>query len=181
MPFPANWLEELVVEWLDLLGFTTSTGVFISTSAGGRWAPDVVGAKLDAGRLTIRHVEATMWIADGAESAGNRFRKKFSEPVQNEVRRYFRRVFDMHLVQQAEYQKWVVTCGKPSAAVQVALKGAVPDIQIYGFKDFVAMVLLTINESKRTPSAMLPSDKWLLHMIDQFRRDQLLSVSGAGG
>jgi hypothetical protein len=47
MPFPANWLEELVIEWLDLEGFAISTAVSVNAGPGGRWVPDVVGAKLN--------------------------------------------------------------------------------------------------------------------------------------
>ena len=47
MPFPANWLEELVVEWLDLDGFAASTSIDVPAPPGGRLGPDVVGAKLD--------------------------------------------------------------------------------------------------------------------------------------
>ena len=67
MPFPSNWLEELVVEWLELEGFTISTSLFVSAEKGGRFAPDVVGARIDlpSRQLVIRHCEATTWLFRG--------------------------------------------------------------------------------------------------------------------
>ena len=177
MPFPANWLEELVVEWLDFEGFTTSTGVAISVGRGGRWSPDVVGAKMTEARLSIRHYEATMWLIQGPEDVKKKFKEKFSKEIENAVRDYFKPVFGDAVVRRAVYEKCVITC-QASKNVRYALAEAVPGIQIHMFKDFITTVVNTIRDKKPKPTTMLPSDKWLLHMIDQFSRDRLLNLPG---
>ena len=53
MPFPANWLEELVIEWLDLAKFAISTSIILPAGPGGPWSRAVAGTKMDAGRLVI--------------------------------------------------------------------------------------------------------------------------------
>ena len=57
MPFPCNWLEELVAEWLDLDGFLVRLQPpFPNPNGhGGRLEPDVIGARIHDGRLEIRH------------------------------------------------------------------------------------------------------------------------------
>jgi hypothetical protein len=112
MPFPANWLEELVVEWLDLDGFAISTAVHVPAGPGGRWVPDVAGAKLEDGRLLIRHCEATMWLTQGPDDAVRKFERKFSEHVEIEVRKHFSQIFGAAAEEKerTEYQKWLITC-----------------------------------------------------------------------
>ena len=90
MPFPANWLEELLVEWLELAGFASTTGIIVPAGPGGRWVPDVVGAKLDeGGRLLIRHCETAMYLIQNPESVAKKYEEKFNDPVKNAVRAYF--------------------------------------------------------------------------------------------
>ena len=48
MGMASNWLEELVAEWLSISGFLVEVLVPIQISgAGGRAAPDVLGARID--------------------------------------------------------------------------------------------------------------------------------------
>ena len=168
MPFPANWLEELVVEWLDLEGFAISTSVSVNAGPGGKWVPDVVGAKLDAeGNLIIRHCEATMWLSQGPDKAVKHFEKQFSNDVAKAVRQHFSQIFGDEAAEHAEYEKWLITCAH-SAPVESALKERIPEIQIYDLNEFLECdVLGTIKNWKQgRRMMMLPSDKWLLHMID---------------
>src|SRR5262245_50099656 len=94
MPFPANWLEELLVEWLELAGFASTTGIIVPAGPGGRWVPDVVGAKLvEGGRLLIRHCETAMQLIENPKDVAKKYKEKFDDPVQNAVRAYFARIF----------------------------------------------------------------------------------------
>jgi hypothetical protein len=171
MPFPANWLEELVVEWLDLDGFAISTAVVVPAGPGGRWVPDVVGGKLEDGRLLIRHCEATMWLAQGRVKAVSSFDRKFSELVEIKVREYFSHIFGEAAKdkERTEYQRWLITCAD-NVSVRRALEAR--GIQVHILKRFLfETVLPTIERWKLgKPSATLPSDKWLLHLIDVFNR-----------
>ncbi len=179
MPFPANWLEELVLEWLDLLGFTTSTRVFVSAAPGGRWAPDVVGAKLVEGKLVIRHCEATMWLIQGPKDVAKKFAAKFHEGIKDAVRNHFVPIFGEEAVRQATYEEWVITY-QASKRVEFALSEAAPGVQLRKFNDFVLKdVLPAIEEWRQEKGVALPPDFWLLQMMETLRYHGLLAtISG---
>jgi hypothetical protein len=198
MPFHANWLEELVAEWLDLAGFATATGIFVPAGPGGRWSPDVVGAKLgDRGRLLIRHCEATMGLAQGAQQVKKKFEEKFQAKVQDAVRGYFACVFGRDAVfgsdaaEAAKYEKWVITSWPVSQAVRTALTEAVEGIEIHELKDFVLKEVLGSIEQfqeHHKKTTQLPGDRWLLGLIHHFKRCGLIvtphgqgTISDPGG
>jgi hypothetical protein len=180
MPFPANWLEELVVEWLDLDGFAISTSIDVPAGGGGRLAPDVVGAKLDMNgqRLLIRQCEAAMHLNDGPEKVAARYAAKFAPKIEERVRRHFVQIFGDRVPQQVIYERWVVTF-RPSAAVQTALRRSIPEIQICILRDFVLKEVLPAIKRYREPphtnTTQLPADKWFLHLIDWFENCDLIS------
>ena len=44
MPFPRTWVEELIIEWLQLEGFLAQSNLPVAVArAGGRLEADVVG------------------------------------------------------------------------------------------------------------------------------------------
>ena len=186
MPFPANWLEELVIEWLDLEGFVISTSVSVPAKAGGRLSPDVVGAKLDAnGCLLIRHCEAAMYLVDNPEKVAERYSKKFSQDIEKTVRDHFAKIFGPCISKQAKYEKWVIGIDM-SKNVQNALKEKekIPGIQIHRLEDFIRKhVLPAIGKWQAPPNkntTAIPADKWLLHMTDSFRYVGLIAGEKPG-
>ena len=180
MPIPANWLEELVIEWLDLDGFLISTSVFVPAKGGGRIAPDVVGARRDEnGKLSVRHCEAAMFLIDAPENVARRYAEKFSQKVQEEVRQCFDGVFHVRGPDHVEYEKWVITF-QASKNVQEALRNAVPGVKIYLLKNFIRdEVLRTIRAWKQRPThrqtTTMPKDKWIFDLIDRFEHFGLLA------
>ena len=110
MPFPANWLEELIVEWLDLEEFASTTKIKVPAGRGGAWSPDVTGAKLVQGRLLIRHCEAAMYLIQGPERQAQKYKEKYSKNIENAVRKYFSSIFGTSAAQEAKYEKWVICC-----------------------------------------------------------------------
>ncbi len=180
MPFPANWLEELVVEWLDLTGFVVTTSVRNPAAQGGAWKPDAVGAKLEGGLLLIRHCETATWLNGNPAATAQRYTEKFSPGVRQAVRNYFDPIFGGNVAQNANYERWVITC-QASAPVQNALNQALPAqppglpaIQIRLLHDFVLNeVLPSITNWRQPPNTNhteLPTDKWLLQLIDHLTR-----------
>ena len=132
MPFPANWLEELVVEWLDLDGFAITTSVVVPAGPGGRWVPDVVGAKLqDDGRLVIRHCEATLAPAQNPKKTAERLKHKFSEPVERKVREYFSHIFGeaANDKERTKYEKWLIIA-LDNASVRRELERCTPEVEV---------------------------------------------------
>lgn len=179
MPFPANWLEELVVEWLDLDGFAISTSIDVPAGAGGRRAPDVVGAKFDmnGSRLLIRQCETAMHLTR-PEQVATSYSGKFSSNIEERVRGHFAKIFGDRVPEQVIYEKWVITF-RPSAPVQAALRSCIPGIQIWILSDFVLNEVLPAikryREPPHTKTTQLPADKWLLHLIDWFKNCDLIS------
>ena len=179
MPIPANWLEELVIEWLDLDGFVVSTNVSVPAKPGGKFAPDAVGARVDEnGKLVIRHCEAGMFLIDAPKKVAGRYAKKFSPDIQKKVRDHFKNIFGDKRSDNAVYEKWIITL-QASQKTKDELKDAIKDVKICMLNDFVlGDVLATIqrwNKQFRTESTAMPADKWLLHLLDGFRRAHLLA------
>ena len=179
MPIPANWLEELVIEWLDLEGFLISTSVFVPAKGGGRLAPDVVGAKRhDNGGIRIRHCEASMFLIDAPGKVAGTYVAKFSEKVEKEVRRRFDKVLDVRGTDHVEYEKLIITFYASKNVVE-ALTKTVPGVKILFLKDFIRdEVLKTIRGWKqppRTKATTMPADKWILDLIDRFEKFGLLA------
>jgi len=176
MPVSENWLEELVVEWLELEGFLTLIGPPVRGPAGGVLPPDVVGARVGAGgRLEIRHCEAAMWFAQGPQAAAAAYQKKFSRGTRDQVWAEFSRLFAVP--GPPDYEPWIICCevGKPVAS---ALHGAIQalqskdpslkDLQLRSLVDFLPEVRTTITGWRKIhPQVLgLPQSKWLLTLLD---------------
>jgi hypothetical protein len=184
MPLPLNWLEELVIEWLDLEGFVISTSIFVPAPAGGRLAPDVVGAKLDEnGSLLIRHCEAAMFLIDNPGKVAERYAKKFSQNVMRAVQTRFGQIFGARVSERIVYEKWVISF-QASTGVQAALRESIPGIQIHLLRDFVLKRVLPAIKRWRDPPhtkmTTLPGDKWLLDLIDRFERYGIIAGEKSG-
>jgi hypothetical protein len=89
MPFPANWLEELIVECLDLEGFASTTKIKVPAGPGGAWAPDVTGAKLVEGQLVIRHCEGAMYLIGNPEEQ----EQNITPNIQRRSRKLYENIF----------------------------------------------------------------------------------------
>ena len=177
MPFPANWLEELVIEWLELKGFAISTSVFVPANAGGRSSPDAVGAKRqEDGTLVIRHYEVAMHLIRGPTEMAKDYSKKFSREIEQAVRKRFGQIFGCEMSKKANYQKHIV-CINVSENVCCELKNKIQGVEIRRLADFVREdVLPAISEWRKlhTKVTQIPADKWLLHMIDWFQQSNLI-------
>jgi len=87
LPFPRNWSEELVSEYLELEGYFVRTGHPVPIGKrGGRGEMDVIGIKIVNGELEICHVEIgvqSLSIKAYKES----IKKKFNSLVKQEIDR----------------------------------------------------------------------------------------------
>src|SRR5208282_1091019 len=184
MPFPANWLEELVAEWLNLDGFLVEIqppvqiqGKVQSQSkrskGGGRAAPDIVGGRIKHSRLEIRHCETTVWFSEKAETDARRYEeKKFSPSIQNEIEKEFRRQFGLPPSETCVYDRWVIF-GGASRLHRQTLRDRLPESHVYQPDDFICeCVLPTIKAWKSNHPTLsgqpptLPPDKWLICLLD---------------
>ena len=188
MPILRNWSEELVWEWLSLRGYLTDVGVPVATGGrGGRKEADVLGAKVkgtNKGKtvLEIYHVEIgslTRNLLSNVETVV----KKFSDEIIKSVKDRFTK--RLGTIEEVEYHKvYVDTWASNSKAkklesdVDINREG----IKIWTMKDLYGEVLRIIEEWKATPGYLvksdlmvtLPESYWILKLLDDLRRNNLL-------
>ena len=177
MSFASNWLEELVAEWLELEGYLVMMRppVHLSGSHGGRFEPDVVGARIRGGKLQIRHCESTVAFAGNPADEEQRVNKKFQLPLKQRVHELFCVQFgiqkDAGYDYTLNYESWVVY-GYASRPVEARLS-AIPGLTLRKIDDLIAEDIIeslaTWGEERQTDQGTQPSmpqDKWLLQMLD---------------
>ncbi len=111
MPIPRNWSEELISEWIQLLGYLTEVGIPLpGIGKGGRQEADVVGVKIIGSDsknrvLQIFHMEVGE-LGGNYESnvryVGNKFSSSRIEAITNRMNR---RIGSVKLI---EYRKLYV-------------------------------------------------------------------------
>lgn len=171
MPFPRTWVEELIAEWLQLDGFLTQTNLPVCVSrAGGRFEADVVGARIKAGILEIRHIE-TGGLAGGRSSTVS-ITKKFGDPVVVSVKEYFKKMLSFKGPKPTYEKLYVATFWTSPVIRDVGQVG----VKVIRLPDFIFdKVLPTIQSWKdnpphqprmKGPRVTLPESLWLLQMLD---------------
>lgn len=179
MPFTRTWTEELVAEWLQLNGYLVEVGLPAATAqAGGRFAPDVVGAKISQNVLDIIHVEVGQ-LAYGSKSVAS-LAKKFSSNVCVAVENYFKQRLGF-TSGTVNYRKMYVA----SFWTQPVMKQAKQlGIDVKPLPDFIRQeVLPAIENWKKQPPhkpktqgqiIALPESCWLLQLIDYLQNYEML-------
>jgi len=179
MPFPRTWAEELVAEWLQLDGFLAQTNLPVCVSrAGGRFEADVIGARIKAGILEIRHIE-TGQLAGGRNSTAS-IAKKFGEPVVHAVTDYFRRTLSFEGSKTTYEKIYVATFWSAPVIRDVKQIG----VRVIPLPDFICnTVLPTVLRWKSNPPHQprtighritLPESLWLLQMLDHLKGKGML-------
>jgi hypothetical protein len=179
MPFTRTWTEELVAEWLQLNGYVVEVGLPAGvTPMGGRYAADVVCAKVSRNVLEIIHVEVGQ-LSGGKQSITS-LQNKFSRNVCTKIEGYFRQKlgFTTGIV---NYQKMYVASfwTKPTLNAVSQL-----GINVKPLPDFIRQeVFEAIQNWKKHPPHQpktqgniitLPESHWLLQLIDYLQSHKLL-------
>jgi len=87
LPFPSNWTEELICEYLELEGYFVKTNNPISLNrVGGRGEMDAVGIKLEQNKLKIIHIETGI----PSTISSKKISRKFGQECNKEVQRISR-------------------------------------------------------------------------------------------
>ena len=173
MPFVSTWTEELVAEWLQLEGYMVETRLpGLSVPGGGRYEPDVVGVRMDNGRLKIRHCEVAAGLIGNPKTTGERYAKKFSPEVCEWVTAHFRELFGIEKGKECDYEKWVIA--NASVEMKEALRRNVMDLHLERFDDFIpGTVLPSIRawqdkmKTPKNPRPTLSQGLWLLRLLVQ--------------
>jgi len=178
LPFPENWTEELVAEWLGLDGYLVELGLpACVTPQGGRYTADVVGAKIIGKTLEIKHIEVGQ-LAFGQKSIDS-LNKKFSNQVCTSIENYFKDRFNF--TGKANYHKIYVA----SFWTKNTLTGAANlGIRVYPLPKFIQnQVIPTIRNYRSNPPSLnpkvrgitaLPNVNWLLKLLEYLDQRKLL-------
>jgi hypothetical protein len=173
MPFPRNWAEELVAEWLTLRGYLVLTNVRLR----GRREVDVVGFRvLDDGGYEVFHVEVgTVW--EKADKIVKRINKRFSEEYVNDVLKVLG-YYVGRKIENPRYEKWfIVTGGSPGVieGVKRRLRDKGSSVKMITLKEFVEIILKDVEKWReylkdsqlRGPATTVatPENLWLIGML----------------
>ena len=190
MPIPRNWSEELISEWLQLLGYLTEVGIPLpGTGKGGRQEADVVGARMVESEsedkvLQVFHVEVGE-LAGNYDTNVHYVRNKFSSSrTEAIVNRMSRRMGSMKLV---EYRKLYVDIWATRKKIDnlmsnpEVLKEA---IEIWTLEKLFQGVFRAITDwipdhGPKPGEATLPESYWMLKLIEALREWRLLDMSSS--
>ena len=183
MPIPRNWSEELISEWLQLLGYLTEVGVPVGVgTGGGRKEADVVGAKIsetdEKGRiLQIYHVEVGE-LGGNYERNVQYVRNKFSGTRMQEVVDRFKK--RMGFIEQVEYEKVYVDIWPTKSKVAKLMSHE--EINREGIKVWTPKTLFhevfraISNYKSKSDEATLLEGYWMLKMLESLREWKLLNI-----
>ena len=180
MPFPSNWLEELVAEWLSLKGYLVETNLRLQAGqTGGAYEADVIGVKLGEDSLEIKHVECmTQLVEKPSEEPLQRILRKFSEECIDSVKKFIMSRFRKSL-ERREYDKLLVV-GYVSNEEGWKRSLENNEIRLVTFRELMQEIVRTIDEWKkerksaglikgetlRFPWITLPTSYWMLNLVD---------------
>lgn len=165
MPFPKNWMEELVAEYLQLEDYHVETGCPVPIKKrGGRAEMDVVGIKIIKDKLHVRHVE--IGRAGSYKELDQKIeRQLLSQEIKEELKKRFGTyeyepvfISEVHKERSQEWQN-------------LKKKYESKNVKLMTFKELFQEIQRVMKEWKqkhRTTSVpMLPENLWLLKMLER--------------
>jgi len=186
MPTTKMWEEELVLEWLLLEGYLAEANLLLRAGKGGsRNEADVVGCKfLNDGSLEIKHVE--IGALAGSESDNiKKIRKSFDKEHREDIIKIIKWKLGLKDLPQVKYKpSYIVTYPPPDSVEK--LKNKIRDIEILSFKEFIKIVLETIEKWKNTQKDLgfikdvkdrvLPQTYRLMRFLETLKANDLIKV-----
>lgn len=180
MPFPRTWIEELILEWLQLKGFASQSNLpVVAAEVGGRFEADIVGARISNGTLEIRHIE-TGQLAGGVNSTRS-VKNKFSPVITASITEHFKAMFSF-ASDNVDYQKLYIATFSTGPVIRGI--SALGTIDVQTVPQFVLQeVLRDIAAWKKDPPhhpqtrgrhITLPESYWLLQMLDHLDNKNLI-------
>lgn len=174
MPFPRNWSEELVSEYLELKGYFVRTGHPVPIEKrGGRGEIDVLGIKVVNGRLEFLHVEIGI-PSKSYEDLKKALEGKFGSSVKQEIDRIAKNFdFENYILKRWFIDVWKETkrVSKKWERFKQELKNQ--GIEILTFNDFWMKITEAIgkwqkeHKTKKGTLSALPQNLWLLKMVER--------------
>jgi Holliday junction resolvase-like predicted endonuclease len=163
MPFPRNWAEELVAEWLTLRGYLVLTNVRLR----GRREVDVIGFRvLDDGSYEVFHVEVgAVW--ENADKIVERINKRFSEKCVSDVLKVLG-YYAGRKIENPRYEKWfIVTGGSPGVIEEIKrrLQDKGSNVKTITLKEFMKIVLEDVEKRQEYMKVATPGNLWLIDIL----------------
>lgn len=164
MPFPKNWTEELISEYLELEGYFVRTNIPLSPKrVGGRGELDILGIKVEDKRPKIIHIET------GILSRLRDVERKFNPSTMKEIRKIAREFGfkKPHLEHWFVYGSWTRGRGKGWKNLQRKLeqRGVVCMTLGEMFQRVSEAINLWKEKHKgKIAKQTLPGNLWLLKM-----------------
>jgi len=178
IPIPRTWSEELITEWLCLIGYSTEVGVPVGRgSRGGRKEADVIGVKIrldDADKriLSIFHIEVGQLggYAKSLEMISNKFSDTRTEEI---IGRYKKR---MAFEGQIEYEKvYVDIWDRPNLVKRLMNSTELTSVGIQVWSP-IKLFQNIFTEIKNWGKYTLPESFWLLKLLESLLEVDLITA-----
>ena len=166
MPFPRNWLEELIAEYVQLEEYCVETGHPVQTGKkGGRLELDILGVKTDGKIPCLWHIEAGR--ARSKKERADKIQNQLLDPcIDEELNRLFG---------TAKRKKWFVSedIKESSGTWQELKKDFAGKVTLITFEELMRKIEEAIKQWKKRHVTeegnppTLPGNLWLLKMLDR--------------
>ena len=166
MPFPLNWSEELVSEYLELNGYFVRTNIPVPNEGkAGRRELDIIAIKQEQDQNKIIHVET------GLPRSFKDIEKKFLPITTNRIEQIAKKLgYERYNLALWYVQSWGGQKGTSKryheSKIQLEKKG----IRLITFQEILCLIIDSIikwaNENQRTQKSSLPANMWLLKLIE---------------
>jgi hypothetical protein len=184
MSIPRNWSEELVSEWLQLLGYLTEVGIPLpGTGRGGRQEADVVGVQIRESDkvLQIFHVEVGELVGNYEKNVQHVRNKFSSSRTQAIINRISKRI---GFTKPAKYRKLYIDIWATRKKIDKLMSNQdirQEKIEVWTLEKLFQEVLQAItswvpNHGPKSGEATLPESYWMLKMLESLREYRLLSI-----
>ena len=189
MPFPKNWVEELVLEWLLLRGYLAISNVRLeSEKVGGVKEADILGLKYlqDEKVLEIQHIE-TGSLAQKYDKNLKSIEKKFTPERKEAVKSIFSDVTNLKSFGKDPYYNSIYIAEYVPKKQINKLRNELNKYKIsfWTLEEITLEIIKDIDKWKQdqkdkkrraTTSITLPENWWLLKLIDFMKSKGLIKV-----
>ena len=187
MPIPRNWSEELISEWLQLIGYYTEVDIPLGSAGGsGRPDADVVGAQIinTGNRTRTLHIflievgELENNFKSDIETLKWKFSISRTKEITNRVKQR------MGSADKIQYKKLYVRIWGNETNVRKLTSSKEwrqEDIEVWTTKELFRNILNTIDtwipeHNLKSQEATLPEGYWLLKMLEHLREGYLVKI-----
>ena len=178
LPFPTNWGEELISEYLELEGYFVRTNLPVPTEEkGGRGELDILGVKVEDEQLKILHIET------GIPSRLGEMKRIFASSTTKEIRRIAR---DFGFEENYVLERWYVhTWGGQKGLSRkwghIKEELEQEGVALMTFEEVLKKIAEAINKWRekyrgKAQQSSLPSSLWLLKMLESLLVSKRLRV-----